>query len=90
MSRLEAQGQAGGDQKADDQDYELWLIEADGTPQSIAVIADSDSQTVLISPAFREKIDADDIFAVSIEPLGGSPTGDVTGPVIADGQSRSI
>ena len=76
--------------KSEDRDFELWLIEADGIPQSIGIISDLRNTSVSISPAFTKKINAGDTFAISIEPLGGSPTGEVTGPVIAIGTSKSI
>lgn len=77
-------------EKATDRDYELWLIEADGTPQSMGVIADRNKQFVSLTAEFIAKINSGDTFAISIEPLGGSPTGKVTGPVIAVGQSNEI
>lgn len=77
-------------EKTADQDYELWLIEADGTPQSLGVLQDRPRSTVELSQEFIEKINAGDSFAISIEPLGGSPTGEVTGPVIASGISSRL
>lgn len=77
-------------QKPANRDYELWLIEADGTPQSLGVIADTDSARVVLSADYIAKINSGDTFAISIEPIGGSPTGAVTGPVIAAGVSSSL
>ena len=76
--------------KASDRDYELWLIEADGKPQSLGVIPNLESVRLSVSNDFMAKINAGDTFAVSVEPLGGSPTGEVTGPVIAAGVSNTI
>ncbi|WP_051279877.1 anti-sigma factor [Hellea balneolensis] len=80
LSKLDAE-------KTSEQDFELWLIEADGQPQSLGVIPNSRRSTIDLSQDFIRKINAGDTFAVSIEPLGGSPTGAVTGPVIAAGVS---
>ena len=77
-------------EKSTDRDYELWLIKADGTPQSLGVITDADSARITLTADYIAKINAGDTFAVSIEPLGGSPTGAVTGPVIAAGVSSSL
>jgi len=83
LSKLEAE-------KAADRDFELWLIEADGTPQSMGIFTDTEKTRVTVSPEFVAKLNSGDILAVSIEPLGGSPTGAVTGPVIATGVSRVL
>jgi len=83
VSKLEAE-------KTPQQDFELWLIEADGIPQSLGVIPNTGRSSIGLSAAFVSKINAGDTFAVSIEPLGGSPTGEVTGPVIAAGVSSLL
>lgn len=73
-----------------DKDYELWLIEADGVPQSIGIVSDAPSARVRLTADDVDKINAGDTFAISIEPVGGSPTGSVTGPVIAAGVSQAL
>lgn len=83
LSKLDAE-------KTSEQDFELWLIEADGTPQSLGVIPDMQRSTVNLTEDFVQRINAGDTFAVSVEPLGGSPTGAVTGPVIAAGISNLL
>ena len=55
----------------DDQDFELWLVRADG-PVSVGVFRSDDSRaTVLLD----RDIQPGDAVAISIEPVGGSPTG---------------
>ena len=83
ISKLDAE-------KTPQQNYELWLIEADGTPQSLGVLSDKDRNALTLSGEFVRKINAGDTFAISIEPAGGSPTGEVTGPVIAAGVCNLI
>lgn len=63
--------------------FELWLIEGKNAPRSMAVIR-PDGET----PVEHLRIDpsAGLTFAVSIEPLGGSPTGLPTGPVVYSGK----
>ena len=76
--------------KGTGQDYELWLVDDGGKPQSMGVIPDKDEVVLKLKPEFVNRINAGDAFAVSVEPLGGSPTGTATGPVIAVGVTKSI
>ncbi|NBB97836.1 MAG: hypothetical protein GVY34_06635 [Alphaproteobacteria bacterium] len=64
------------------QDYELWVIGADGVPSSLGLVQDS----VLIREAGLE---AGQTLAVSLEPEGGSTTGLPTGPVVATAELRA-
>lgn len=70
---------------AEDQNAELWLIPADGTPRSLGLIRSSGTDSVQIPQALRQLISAGAVLAVSLEPIGGSPTGAPTGPVIGVG-----
>lgn len=76
--------------KENGKDFELWLIEADGKPKSMGVIPGGENLSLKVKPELVALISAGDTFAVTIEPLGGSPTGNPTGPVIAAGASRAI
>ncbi len=61
-----------------DQSLELWALKKDGPPRSLGVIA-ADKLTALS----KKTLPADTKgLAVSLEPLGGSPTGAPTGPVL--------
>lgn len=77
-------------QKAADRDFELWLIEADGKPKSMGVIPAGQTLELKVKPELVALISAGDTFAVTDEPLGGSPTGDPTGPIVAAGASLNI
>lgn len=77
-------------EKGADRDYELWLVDDGGKPQSMGVIPDKDEVVLKVKPEYIAKINAGDAFAVSVEPIGGSPTGSATGPVIAVGVTKSI
>ncbi|MEO6299493.1 MAG: anti-sigma factor [Paracoccaceae bacterium] len=60
--------------------YELWVIAGDNPPVSLGVIpGDAESIT-------RPGLAAGQTLAITLEPLGGSPTGKPTGPVVAKGQ----
>ena len=61
-----------------DQSLELWALKKDGPPASLGVIA-SDKLTALSKKTLPRDTKG---LAVSLEPLGGSPTGAPTGPVL--------
>jgi anti-sigma-K factor RskA len=69
---------------------ELWLIPADGKPRPLGVMDPSKPASLPIPASYRPLARPDAVLAVSIEPLGGSPTGSPTGPVIAGGGLRLI
>jgi len=69
---------------AHDRDAELWVIPKGGRPVSLGVIA-RDRPTRVALGARRGLLAPDAILAVSLEPIGGSPTGQPTGPVVAQG-----
>ncbi|NBZ87429.1 anti-sigma factor [Stagnihabitans tardus] len=61
-----------------DQAHELWLIVGDAAPVSLGLLG---AETRIAFAAPPEGA----ILAVSLEPAGGSPTGQPTGPVLALG-----
>jgi anti-sigma-K factor RskA len=69
---------------------ELWLIPADGVPRSLGVIGLGGTQRVTLAPTLLELVADGAVLAVSLEPVGGSPTGAPTGPVIATGRLTAI
>jgi anti-sigma-K factor RskA len=64
---------------------ELWLIPAGGKPISVGIIARDKPTTLALDPALVARLGPTAALAVSVEPIGGSPTGQPTGPVIAKG-----
>jgi anti-sigma-K factor RskA len=76
--------------KGADRDFELWLVDDGGKPQSMGIIPAQGEVRLKVKPEYVAKINAGDAFAVSVEPTGGSTTGAPTGPVIAVGASSSI
>ncbi|GLQ36315.1 anti-sigma K factor RskA [Amylibacter marinus] len=66
-------------------DHEMWLIpEGAPVPISLGVIPDTAEARIEIPQDLRHRLTAA-VFAISDEPLGGSPTGQATGPVLAAG-----
>jgi anti-sigma-K factor RskA len=70
---------------AADRATELWLIPAGQKPISVGVIAPDKPSTIALTPAQVAELGPTALLAVSIEPPGGSPTGQPTGPVVAKG-----
>ena len=66
--------------------HELWLVPSEGQPVSLGVMP---SDAAAAMPAIGA-LAADSVLAISVEPEGGSPTGQPTGPVVAQGQLRSL
>ena len=64
---------------------ELWVVPADGRPRSLGIIAASDARTMIVASGHRPLLARGVTLAVSLEPVGGSPTGQPTGPVVMTG-----
>jgi anti-sigma-K factor RskA len=67
-----------------DKSYQLWIAPQPGSaPQSLGVIEQQDDFTVRATLAgYEPAVINNATFGISLEPLGGSPTGQPTGPVI--------
>lgn len=68
-----------------DRDYQLWLIPADGKPRSIGVMPSQPHLSLALADPMSDMLAEGATLAVSLEPLGGSPTDAPTGPVVASG-----
>jgi anti-sigma-K factor RskA len=67
------------------QALELWALPKEGAPRSLGLVPNADGDTeIRLAEADRRMLDAK-AFAVSLEPAGGSPTGQPTGPVLCSG-----
>lgn len=64
---------------------ELWLIPAGQKPIAVGMISRDRPTTLTLAPALLAQLGPTAALAVSVEPPGGSPTGQPTGPVIAKG-----
>jgi anti-sigma-K factor RskA len=77
-------------ERAAGKDFELWMIEGKNAPVSMGVIPAGQTARMTIAPAVQEKLARGAMLAVSLEPAGGSPTGQPTGPVVAAGGLKGI
>jgi anti-sigma-K factor RskA len=65
---------------------QLWMIGGDGVPRPMGVLASTGPSRMVLPADKRAGLKAGITLAVSIEPIGGSPTGLPTGPVVASGK----
>ncbi|MGX5848176.1 anti-sigma factor [Mesorhizobium sp. PL10] len=77
-------------QRAAGKDFELWMIEGKNPPVSMGVIPAGQTAHIPVAPAVQQKLAQGAVLAVSVEPTGGSPTGQPTGPVVAAGDLKGI
>jgi anti-sigma-K factor RskA len=71
-------------QSSPDKSHELWVIPAKGAARSLGVM--NDKGETMISLAGLDAMLADGtLFAVTLEPKGGAPTGVATGPILCKG-----
>ena len=69
---------------------ELWVIPSGGKPHSLGLIDPGRPVKVMVPAELRPHVTADAVLAISVEPLGGSPTVQPTGPVIANGKLAAL
>lgn len=73
-----------------DRSAELWVIGGDGVPHSLGLLHAAGTTRFALTPDNRTRIAAGAVLAVSLEPIGGSPTGLPTGPVVAKGALSKV
>ena len=69
---------------------ELWIIQPGGRPRSLGLVQPGQPIRLVIPPDLVGQITPETTLAVSLEPPGGSPTGQPTGPVIASGKLTAL
>lgn len=70
-------------EKLADKTYQLWIATAPGAaPRSLGLVENSDFTVRAALADYDPAIISNATFGISLEPLGGSPTGAPTGPVI--------
>ncbi len=71
-----------------DRSTELWLVPPGSKPISLGVIAADQPAMVRLPHDMLARLSGQAVLAVSLEPRGGSPTGQPTGPILAKGAVR--
>ena len=75
---------------AEQKSMELWLIPPGDKPHSLGLIDPDKPVTIKVPKDLLTQINSEAVLAVSLEPPGGSPTGQPTGPVIANGKLAAL
>lgn len=70
--------------------HELWVIPAGGAPISVGLLRSVDAHRMGVPQQLAPHFRSGATLAISVEPQGGSPTGQPTGPVIASGALNRI
>ena len=63
-------------------DYQLWVLDTEGTPFSLGLLPQTGSISMDLDPALVATVTQSNTLAVSLEPLGGSPQAVPTGEVL--------
>ena len=69
---------------------QLWAIPVEGKPVSLGLIPRDGDGRIVLSQSQQQLIKVPVVLAVSLEPKGGSPTGQPTGPVLYQGPLASL
>jgi anti-sigma-K factor RskA len=64
---------------------ELWAIPADGKPISLGLLPAHGKGRIILNDSQQQLLSKPITLAISLEPEGGSPTGQPTGPVLYQG-----
>jgi anti-sigma-K factor RskA len=64
---------------------ELWALPRDGKPRSLGLVSNQEKETLKLVAAADQALGDVPALAISLEPQGGSPTGQPTGPVLYTG-----
>ena len=71
-------------------DYELWALPKGGAPVSLGVLPSKGASRRLLSPVQQSALAHATDVAVSLEPSGGSPTGQPTGAIVFVAPLRTV
>ena len=62
--------------------YELWMLPEGGKPVALGLMNETGVASETVSLALLQRLGQAKALAISLEPQGGSPTGQPTGPVL--------
>jgi anti-sigma-K factor RskA len=66
----------------DGKSYELWMIPDGGKPVPMGLMNETGLASETVTPELLARLSGAKALAISLEPKGGSPTGQPTGPVL--------
>ncbi len=69
---------------------ELWIINADGKPKSLGMLAQDRSSKIIVAPELRSRIITGATLAVTAEPQGGAPGGKASDRLVVLGEIKTI
>ena len=73
-----------------ERDFELWAIEGQSAPVAVGLVNVEGSTDVTLPATLPVRVGEGTVFAVTLEPKGGSPSGSPTGPIVARGAATPI
>ncbi|MEO6199361.1 MAG: anti-sigma factor [Sphingomicrobium sp.] len=80
-----------GDMPADPgHSHELWVIPEGAKPVSLGTMSNDPKARMDLANTLAELLRRGATIAVTLEPPGGSPSGDPTGPILASGKLESV
>ena len=71
--------------KQEDQGLELWVLPKEGAPRSLGMVKNATGDTIIRITSADPRVQGAQALAISLEPAGGSPTRQPTGPVLCSG-----
>lgn len=69
---------------------ELWLIPAGEAPRSLGLVSIDKAHTVAVPKDLLRALKPGSTLAITLEPPGGAPHGNPTGPIVAKGGLQTI
>ncbi|MDQ2067962.1 anti-sigma factor [Xinfangfangia sp. CPCC 101601] len=70
--------------------FQLWVLQGDDAPVSLGVIPTGATARMAMDDRLRPMLTSQSHLAISLEPLGGSPTDQPSGPVVALGDLQEV
>ena len=74
----------------ENQSLELWVLPKEGKPRSLGLVTNAMGDTLIKITAADPRVQGANALAISMEPIGGSPTGQPTGAVVASGMIAPV
>jgi anti-sigma-K factor RskA len=66
-------------------DLELWVLPKEGAPRSLGLVPNTMTDTMMRVAPSDPRVQGANALAISLEPAGGSPTRQPTGPMLCSG-----